>query len=205
MTSPKNVDYTKWEIEISDDDIFEAMKDMDGFIDITLSDFRELYQFAFKHALERIFSGMTAKSIMTSKVIHVTEDTRLPAIVEIMAANSISGVPVVDDQMCVSGIISEKDVLYHMGDEGPKSFMGILAECLGETRCFAVSLKDLTAKSIMSSPTITAVAEASVFDIKRILAENNINRVPIVSRNKKLIGIVSRADALKAQFGTRER
>ncbi len=205
MTSPKNDDDTKWEVEISDDDIFEAMKDMEGFIDITLSDFRELYHFAFNHAMERLFSGITAKDIMASKVIHVTEDTRLPAIVETMAANSISGVPVVDEQMRVSGVISEKDILHHMGEEGPKSFMGILAECLGETRCFAVSLKDLTAKSIMSSPAITAVAETSVFDIKRILAENNINRVPIVNRNKKLIGIVSRADALKAQFGNRER
>ncbi len=205
MTIPQNKDHAKWEIEISDDDIFAAMKDMDGFIDITLSDFRELYHFAFNHAMERLFSGITAKEIMTSEVIHVTEDTRLPEIVETMAANSMSGVPVVDDQMTVSGVISEKDILHYMGDEGPKSFMGILAECLGEKRCFAVTLRDLTAKSIMSSPVITEVAETSVFDIKRILTENNINRVPIVNRNKELIGIVSRADALKVQFGNMEK
>ncbi len=202
---PKNESYTKWTVDISDDDIFQAMKDMGGFIDITLSDFRELYQFAFKHALDRIFSGMTAKDIMTSEVIHVTEDTQLPVIVETLAANSVSGVPVVNDNMIVSGVISEKDILHHMGAKGPKSFMGILAECLGEKRCFAVSLKNLTAKSIMSSPSITADADTSVFDIKRILIEKNINRVPIVNRKKELIGIVSRADALKVTLGNQER
>ncbi len=202
---PKNENCTKWTVDISDDDIFEAMKDMGGFIDITLSDFRELYQFAFEHALDRIFSGMTIKDIMTPDVIHVSEDTRLPVIVEILAANNISGVPVVDDKMCVSGVISEKDILHHMGDKGPKSFMGILAECLGEKRCFAVSLKNLTAKSIMSSPSITADADTTVFDIKRIIVEKNINRVPIVNRKKELIGIVTRADALKLTLGKQER
>ncbi|NOR26133.1 MAG: CBS domain-containing protein [Desulforhopalus sp.] len=205
MTTPKNEDCTKWEIEISDDDIFAAMKDMEGFIDITLSDFRELYHFAFKHAWERLFSDLTAQDIMSSEVIFVTEDTRLPAIVETMAENSISGVPVVDNHMAVSGVISEKDILHHMGDEGPKSFMGILAECLGTKRCFAATLQDLAAKSIMSSPSITAVAESTVIEINCILTKHNINRVPIVNPNRELIGIVSRADALKAQFGNRER
>ena len=205
MMIPKKDNHAKWTVDISDDDIFEAMKDMGGFIDITLSDFRELYQFSFKHALERIFSRMTVKDIMTSEVIHVTEDTRLPVIVETLAANSVSGVPVVDDNMIVSGIISEKDILHHMGDKGPKSFMGILAECLEEKRCLAVSLKNLTAKSIMSSPSITVDAYTSVFDIKRILTEKNINRVPIVNRKRELIGIVSRADALKVTLGNQER
>lgn len=201
MTGPKNDNNSKLEIEVSDDDIYAAMKDMEGFIDITLSDFRELYHFAFKHAVERLLSGISVKDIMTSDVIHVTEDMRLQAIVETIAANSISGVPVVDNQMRVLGVISEKDVLHHMGDEGPKSFMGILAECLSEKRCFAATLHDLTANSIMSAPAITTVAETSVFDIKRLLTEKNINRVPIVNRNKELIGIVSRADALNAHFG----
>ncbi|MCP4338484.1 MAG: CBS domain-containing protein [Desulfobulbaceae bacterium] len=172
MTTPKNEDCNKWEIEISDDDIFAAMKDMEGFIDITLSDFRELYHFAFKHAWERLFSDLTAQDIMSSEVIFVNEDTRLPAIVETMAENSISGVPVVDNHMVVSGVISEKDILHHMGDEGPKSFMGIFAECLGTKRCFAATLQDLAAKSIMSSPSITAVAESTVIEINCILSDS---------------------------------
>ncbi len=205
MTTPKNEDSTKWEIDISDDDIFAAMKDMEGFIDITLSDFRELYHFAFKHAWERLLSAHSAKDIMSSEVISVTEDTRLPAVVEIMAKNSISGVPVVNSRMVVSGIVSEKDILHHMGDEGPKSLMGILTECLGSKRCFATALKGLAVKNIMSSPSITAIAEATVFEIKCILTKHNINRVPIVNLNGELIGIVSRADVLKAQFQNHER
>ncbi len=202
---PKNAIGNKWTVEISDDDIFQAMKDMDGFIDITLSDFRELYHFAFNHAMTRLVTSITAKDIMVTKVIHVTEGARLPAIVKTMAANNISGVPVVDDQMKVSGVISEKDVLHHMGDDRPKSFMGILAECLGEKRCLAMALRDLTAKNIMSFPAITAGAETAVYDIKHILTENDINRLPIINLKEELIGIVSRTDVLKEQLGNRER
>lgn len=154
--------------------------------------------------MERIFTGITAKDIMTSEVIHVDKDTKLSDIVEILAANNISGVPVVDEKMIVLGIISEKDILHHVGNEGPKSFMGILAECMSDKRCFAVALRELTAKEIMNSPPITMIGETSVFDIKHTLTDLNINRVPIVNRNKELIGIVSRADALKIQSRYRE-
>ncbi len=204
MTIEKKDNYTRYNIEISDDDIYEAMKKMEGYIDITLSDFRELYHIAFNHAMERMIKGIKAKDIMTSKVVHVTGDTVLPKIVKIMAANNISGVPVVDNRMRVSGIISENDILYHMGNVGPKPFMNILTECLGDKRCFATNLGNLIAEEIMTSPVITAESFVSVFDINCTLMENKINRIPIVNDKKELIGIVSRADTLKAQFGNGE-
>ncbi len=205
MTQKKEEDTQQWAEEISDDDIIEAMKDMEGFVDITIGDFRELYHFAVNHAMERMYSGKTVKDIMTSEVIHVNGDTKLSTIVETMATNSISGVPVIDDKMTVVGVISEKDILHHMGDEGPKSFMGVLTECVGSKRCFATSLSNSTAKDIMSTPPVTAMIETSVFDINRTLTDLHINRIPIVNQDKKLIGIVSRADALKAQINNQKR
>lgn len=204
MTPKKEDDAQRWAEEISDDDIIEAMKDMGGFVDITLRDFRELYYFAVNHAMERMFSGKTVKDIMTSEVVHVNGDTTLSTIVETMATNCISGVPVVDDEMIVVGVISEKDILHHMGKEGPKSFMGVLTECVGSKQCFATSLKNSTAQNIMSTPPVTALIDTSVYDIKRTLTDLHINRIPIVNQDKKLIGIVSRADALKAQIHNRK-
>src|SRR5208283_2996680 len=52
-------------IEISDDDIFEAMKDMQGYLDITPGDLKEIYKFAYRHAYDRIIKSVMARDIMT--------------------------------------------------------------------------------------------------------------------------------------------
>ncbi len=52
-------------IEISDDDIYEAMKNIQGYLDITPADLKEIYKFAYRHAFERLTSSVKAGNIMT--------------------------------------------------------------------------------------------------------------------------------------------
>jgi CBS-domain-containing membrane protein len=63
-------------IEISDDDIYDAMKDIQGYLDITAEDFRELYRIALKHAVERVANHARASEFMTSPVtVHTAQDS----------------------------------------------------------------------------------------------------------------------------------
>ncbi|WP_321416697.1 hypothetical protein [uncultured Desulfobacter sp.] len=54
---------------ITDQDVLEAMKEIPGYLDITPSDFIEVYRIAFEHAVNRITTAILAEHVMTRKVV----------------------------------------------------------------------------------------------------------------------------------------
>ncbi len=110
-------------LDISDKDIYEAMKDIPGYLDITPGDFKELYQLVYHHALKRIAQAVKAKDIMTAEVAAVEKGTPLKVVARLMAEKGVSGVPVLDKERRVAGVISEKDFLSRMGGKESETFM----------------------------------------------------------------------------------
>lgn len=187
-------------LEVSDSDIYEAMKDVQGYLDITASDLKEVYRHAFRHAIERLSRAVKAADIMTKVVYFVRTQTPLKDVAMIMAEKKISGVPVIDETGSVAGVISEKDFLSRMGAADTAHVMGIIAACLEGKGCVALPIRNKKAADIMASPAITVHEDTSGFEIIDLFNQKNINRVPVVDRSGKLIGIVSRADILRAQL-----
>jgi CBS domain-containing membrane protein len=181
-------------IDMSDEDILDAMKSIPGYLDITPGDFKEIFRYAYRHAIERIAQSLLARDVMTVKLISVTQDTSLQETSAKMAAHGISGVPVIDESNSVVGVISEKDFLFHMGEKKTRSTMEVIAQCLSSKGCVALSMHTGFAKDIMTSPALTVYDDAPVFEIASIFAEKNINRVPVLDKNDHLVGIVARAD-----------
>ena len=189
-------------IEISDDDIYEAMKNIPGYLDITPADLKEIYKFAYRHALERITQSVRARDIMTRQVFSVKKNTLLKEVAELMAKEKISGLPVLEDDDKITGIISEKDFLAGIGLGDRTHFMAFVAECLQGKGCAAMPIRLQKAEDIMTSPAITVAENATVFEISIIFFQKNINRVPVTEGEGKLLGIVSRADIVRASMIT---
>ena len=185
--------------EISDSDIYEAMKEIQGYLDITASDLKEIYRHAFRHAHERINRPLKAAAIMTRKVHYVRVDTTLRDVAELMARQRISGVPVLDEAGRVAGVISEKDFLSRMGSADTIHIMGIIAACLEGKGCLATPIRGSKASDIMVAPAITVREETSTLEITEIFAARKINRVPVIDGSGRLAGIVTRADILRTQ------
>jgi CBS domain-containing protein len=176
--------------------IYDAMKQISGYLDITLGDFKEIYGLAFQHAVNRLTLAAKAKDIMNIDVVYVTPETPLKEVAEIMGRHSISGVPVVDEGRKVAGIISEKDFLSHMGMQKNITFMGVVAKCLMGNGCMAVDIRGKSAGDIMTTPAITVYEEASIMEVDSLMKKHRINRVPVLNKKDKLIGIVTRTDLL---------
>lgn len=183
---------------MSDKDILDAMKSIPGYLDITPGDFKEIFGYAYRHALERIAQSLLARDVMTKKVVSVTAATSLKETAAIMAAHGIAGIPVVDERGSVAGVISEKDFLFHMGDKKTPSIMNVIAQCLTSKGCVAISMRSGYAKDIMTSPAITVHEDTPIFEIAALFAEKQINRVPVIDKNGCLVGIVARADIFQA-------
>ncbi|RJX29946.1 MAG: CBS domain-containing protein [Desulfarculus sp.] len=173
------------------------MREIPGYLDITPEDFRQVYARAYAHALERVRRGLPAERVMTREAAAVAVDTPLTEVARIMAQRRVSGVPVLQGGRVV-GLISEKDFLDAMGAQGGRHFMEVVAQCLGQGPCLAAPLRAATAGELMSAPAVVAGPETSTSEIAEIMGQKGINRVPVVDSQGRLLGIVSRADLLRA-------
>lgn len=184
-------------LDLSDEDVLTAMKEIGGYIDITAGDFQAIYRLAHRLALKRLMGAVRAGDLMTREVVFVERTTPLASVAETMARHNISGVPVVGEDGGVAGMLSERDFLKHMLPEAPGSFIGLIAECLRAKGCLAVPIRKQSAGDIMTSPAVAVREDTPLAEIIRLFREHRINRTPVLNERGTLVGIVTRADVLR--------
>ncbi len=148
---------------------------------------------------------MVAKDIMTAEVITVTKDTAVAEVAQLLTENKVSGLPVVDQEGRVIGMVSEGDLIYQDKKLHTPAFLEILGGViyLENPQRLGQDLSKMTAVKageIMTVKPYTVKEDATVEDIATIMVERQINRVPVVDNEGKLLGIVSRQDLVKAMI-----
>jgi CBS domain-containing protein len=142
---------------------------------------------------------MRAMDVMTNDVITVDENVSVTAVAKLLVDRGISAVPVVDKENRVIGMVSEGDLL-HRSETGTERCRAWWLEMLASTNQLAGdyikshggSVSDLMTRDVISVTDTTPVA-----DIAALLETNRIKRVPVL-RDGKLVGIVSRANLVRA-------
>lgn len=141
---------------------------------------------------------MKARDIMTREVLTIGPDTPVAEIAKMLLERRISGVPVIADGEIV-GIVSEGDLIHRWeigtdkragswwlklfgGDQSPVDF---------------IKIHGLSARDVMTRPAITVTEDAPLNQIADLFESRHIKRVP-VTRDGKLVGIVSRANLVQA-------
>jgi CBS-domain-containing membrane protein len=190
------MDTTKKECAISDDDLRAALQEMGTYIDITEEDLKKIYSIALKHAEERLASKISVGDVMTKRVITARADSDIHEVSALLSTNRISGLPVVDEENHVIGIVSEADILLMAGLEKGHTFKDILKHILGES--LPKRKHGDRTEDIMSSPAITTRPEADIREVAGILESRRIKRLPVVDNENRLMGIISRADIVRA-------
>lgn len=108
--------------------------------------------------------------LMTDEVVSVVGRTPSAEVASLLVEHDISGVPVVDEDDLVIGVVSRTDLL---------------------TR------GDLTAQQLMSAPAVTVPAEQTVTEAARLMTRRGVERLPVVDEEDRLVGIVTRRDLLR--------
>lgn len=200
MTKPET---TCTSIEIAEPDVIAAMRKIEGYIDISPGDFREVYRLAFDHALQRLRESVTARDIMTAPVQCIDADMDLQQAAQVLADKVYSGAPVVDGDGRIVGVISEKDFLARMGLDQPATFLRIIAHCLTTKGCMAIALRNHAVRELMTAPAVTAGPEVTIGAISQLFIDHKINRLPIVDPDGRPLGIVTRTDLVQSYCITR--
>ncbi|MFH0728298.1 MAG: CBS domain-containing protein [Pseudomonadota bacterium] len=185
-------------VDISEQDVLNAMKAIQGYLDITPADFKEVYRVAYSLATDRILNSLTAGDVMTTTVHCVGVEMDLVQAATLLAEKGISGAPVVDLDGKIVGIISEKDFLSHMAAPKTGSFMRVIVHCLKNKGCIVTPMLNRVVHDIMTAPAITATADTVVSKISALFREKNINRLPIIGSDERPIGIVTRSDLVNS-------
>ena len=144
---------------------------------------------------------MTVKDIMTTNLITIRPETSLREITQLLLENHISGLPVIDNEGNLVGIVSEGDLIYKEVATQSLDTLSIISALIHsdgvqEYRKAANNILELTAADIMSSKVVSFSPDTSIQRVGQIMLEFHIKRIPIVE-GKKLIGIVSRADIIR--------
>ena len=78
-------------LPVSDQDIYEAMREIPGYLDITPGNFKDLYKLVYRHTLQRIAESVKAIDIMTTTVVTVQPDTSVQEAADLMAVRRYPG------------------------------------------------------------------------------------------------------------------
>ena len=139
---------------------------------------------------------MRVENVMTSTVETVTPETPLKKVAEILARLGVSGLPVVDSDKVV-GVVSEQDILLKERAENP-SRTGLLGLLLDDRAEIDAKLHARTAGEAMTAPAITIGPDRPLTEAAARMIDAHINRLPVVDDDEKLVGIVTRADLVRA-------
>lgn len=142
---------------------------------------------------------MTIREIMTTEVETVRVDTPLKEVARRLMDDRISGLPVVDVDGAVVGVISEADLL--MKAQGPdainhRRFRWLIGEA-PESRAALAKLEAETAGEAMTTPAVTIGPDRRVSAAAALMVAKQVNRLPVVDHGR-LVGIVTRADLVRA-------
>lgn len=137
-------------------------------------------------------------NLMTNDVVSVLPRASFKDVAHLLAVHGISGLPVVDEDDKVVGVISESDlVLRRLSAPARRERRPRLPWPGRDTGAGAAHTRGPTAEGLMSHPAITVHADDSIVDAARTMAGRRVERLPVVDEEERLVGIVTRRDLLQ--------
>jgi CBS domain-containing protein len=141
---------------------------------------------------------MKVEELMTRGVVTATAGTSLKEVARLLVERGVSGLPVVDDAGRVVGVVSEGDIVARERGAGRERFDLLAWLTERDAHAVARKLDAHTAGEAMSAPPITIAKGEPAAKAAAYVIDRGVNRLPVVDDDGSLVGIVSRADLVRA-------
>jgi CBS domain-containing protein len=146
----------------------------------------------------------TVGEVMTNEVVQAHREMSYKEVARLLHENRISGVPVVDHDDKVVGVISETDLIHRQAahaarEDGHRVRLPSLRR---SSRAALAKARATSAEQLMSTPAITVHPEQRVADAARMMERHRVERLPVVDEEDRLIGIATRRDLLRVFLRT---
>ena len=135
------------------------------------------------------------RDVMTSPAVVISADASFKQAAEKLIAARVAGLPVVDDDHRVVGVVSESDLITKEDREHLESVPRVFQH--RRTRAARAKLDGRTVAGVMTRPPICVEADAPVATAARLMCDAGVRRLPVVDADGHVLGVVARADLLK--------
>jgi predicted transcriptional regulator len=130
--------------------------------------------------------------VMTTEVVTAEPFDGFKEVAKRLYETGVSGLPVVDEDRRVLGVVSEGDLLVKEGGEHKGSLLHPR-----KTRRLTGKAEAIVAAQAMTEPAVTITADATVAEAARVMYKKGVKRLPVVDSDGRLLGVVSRHDVIK--------
>ncbi len=137
---------------------------------------------------------MKAKDFMIKDVISLREDASVKTLLEVLMKHKIGGLPLVDQNNKLLGIVSDGDVLRYMN---PKAFVSYYITYIEELDETLKAKSESPVKGIMKKKVVFVREEDELEDVLKLLASHHFKKIPVVNENREVVGVISRGDMIR--------
>lgn len=183
------------EVELTDEDILDAMQHIPGYLDITPGDFREIYHLAHHHAIDRLLGGLRAVSLMRPVAAPLATGTMLDEAARAIVASGFKGLPVVDGDGRVVGMLTETDFLCRLQ---AGTFLELLLRMVENSCEVSHRCHETPVHEAMTSPAVTVRPEAGFRETMAAFRGHPGRSMPVADAQGRLRGLLLRKDFLEA-------
>lgn len=184
------------EIELTDADILDAMRHIPGYLDITTEDFRTIYHLAHRHALGRLLGNFTAGTLMRTGIQPLLAGMSLAEAAKEMVRSGYKALPVVDEQGCVIGMLTERDFLRRFN-------AATLLELLLNARDGGFELThrwhEMPVSAAMTSSVVAISRDAGFGEVVEAFCQHDGRSLPVVNSEGRLQGLLLRKDFISVR------
>jgi CBS domain-containing membrane protein len=183
------------------DDFVSALKEMDGFVDVSVDDLMKLNAKAQRYARLRATGGRRVGSLMSQPVTTVSPAHSLAEAAHLMVTRRISGLPVVDEQDRLVGVVTEADFLRAVGvpSHHPTHSLWQTLEAMFAHDAVAVEPSG-TISELMVTDVVTVGPQQTAHDVLEVMKKNRIKRVIVCDADRHVVGMVTRSDLVRVFF-----
>lgn len=151
----------------------------------------------------------TVADIMTRSPITVQPETPLKEAIQILAERRISGLPVLDQNRKLVGVISETDLMWRETGATPPAYIMLLDSVIylenpGRYERDLHKALGQTVGEVMSRDPVTTVPGKSLREAAQLMHERSIHRLPVLDPTGQIVGILTRGDIVRAMAANQD-
>lgn len=185
-------------------DYQNALRGMETFQDITPDSVMKVAQLAQQYADRRTIELIKVGRIMSTPVFTVTSDTPMTDAAHQLVANQVSGLPVVDKDQVLRGIVTEADFLHVLGipvQHPHYSVWQTLEAMLSHvSNVSLMTMEGGIVGDYMTRDVITALPDQDIHDVVDLMKRHKVKRIVICDEQNEVVGMVTRSNLVKLFF-----
>lgn len=182
-------------LELTDEDVLDAMQHISGYLDISTEDFRALYRLAQAHANERLFSQVRAGALMRTGVEPLRPEMSAREAARALVQQNLKSLPVVNGGSQVIGILTETNLLRCLG---AASYLELLFDAVEQVMVPDAECGRRSVAEVMTAPAIGINERAGFNEVMQAFRHHPGRSMPVEDAAGRFAGMLLRKDFLHA-------